>query len=146
MPENPLAVGPRFPPEVPVLGKALSHSARLRIIAGLERRPHRFTDLLELTGRTPGSLSPHLKQLQEAGIIRKVATLRREVVGEHYELAPFGQRCVEHIDQLFGPLVSHRRQQSSTSETTVTVGSGSAPLDLRSATAAKDIIRFEARV
>lgn len=49
--------------------RALGDETRLRVVALLERRPHYGEELAEFLGLTPATISHHLKQLRNAGLV-----------------------------------------------------------------------------
>lgn len=109
------ALARRFAPEMPELGKALSHAARLAILASAEERARRFSELMEVTGLTTGALSPHLKQLQKGGLLSRVAQMRGNDVQEVYRITSFGRRVLAALDFAFD---SHARQYADVVGTT----------------------------
>lgn len=101
----------RFPPETVSVAKAMANPHRMRILAHLEEEASaRFTDLGEITGLQSGALSPHLKKLQEGGLVEKVAFENEEGdVRERYQVSPFGHRVLDQLLGAFRPTRSSSR-------------------------------------
>lgn len=103
----------RFPPELAEVAKAFTYEQRLAIIAALDECPARFSDLMAETNLGTGALAPHLRLLQNSGIVRKVAQLRDGVLNEYYEVSPFGRRALQAIDYMFGAELPRAYERSS---------------------------------
>lgn len=92
----------RFAPEMMLAAKALAHPIRLAVVELVETSPCRFGELVKATGKKPGTLSPHLRQLQKGGILRKEFRPAGDSIREEYSLSRFGQRVLLAWDQAFG--------------------------------------------
>jgi len=111
---NPDSSGPGpSPPELKALGDfllqdPLRNSVRVLILLSLGMNPHLgFTDLLELTGISKGSLSHHLDELREAGFVvtRTVFTLAGPRV--RAEITPVGRAVFERLTQSLVEISKH---------------------------------------
>ena len=90
--------------------EALASDERRRILIELEeKRRLSYSEILQRTGLSKGTLNYHLKQLATAGMTRNFIDDRIEPYSSYYEVSEFGRNLIENFLDSFRPPSRHIR-------------------------------------